>query len=59
MAGNRHATYTTLVTVSLELDAGTAQAGGAGEGFEWGYLDNTKHFIFWLCNEVTSLTRPS
>ena len=19
-------------------------------GSEWGYLDNTKHFIFWLCN---------
>ena len=19
-------------------------------GFEWGYLDNTKHLIFWLCN---------
>ena len=19
-------------------------------GSEWGYLDNTKNFIFWLCN---------
>ena len=25
-------------------------------GYEWGYLDNTNHFIFWLCNILGILT---
>ena len=34
----------------IKYNKGWPEGGRFLRGSEWGYLDNTKHFIFWLCN---------